>query len=44
VLVRYDLQIQKWQQRGWQFEEVIRDFETSKDLPTAESLGLPPAN
>jgi hypothetical protein len=44
VLVRYDLQIQKWQQRGWQFDETIRAFDNHKDLPTAESLGLPPAN
>jgi hypothetical protein len=44
VLVRYDLQIQKWQQRGWSFEEVIRGFDNQKDLPTAESLGFPPAS
>ena len=44
VLVRYDLQIQKWQQRGWQFEETIRNFDSHKDLPTVESLGLPAAN
>jgi N-acetyl-beta-hexosaminidase len=41
VLVRYDLQIQKWQQRGWRFAEVIGDFDNHKDLPTAESLGMP---
>jgi hexosaminidase len=44
VLVRYDLQIQKWQQRGWHFEEVIRAFDARKDLPPAETLGLPPAS
>ena len=44
VLVRYDLQIQKWQQRGWRFAEVIGDFDNHKDLPTAESLGMPPVN
>jgi hypothetical protein len=44
VLVRYDLQIQKWQQRGWRFEEVVRMFESGKELPTAEALGLPPAS
>ena len=44
VTVRYDLQVQKWQQRGWRFDEVIRAFDNHKDLPTAESLGLPPAN
>jgi len=43
VLVRYDLQIQKWQERGWRFEELSRNFDSSKDLPTAEALGLPPA-
>jgi len=41
--VRYDLQIEKWQQRGWRFREVIGDFDNQKDLPPAESLGLPPA-
>ena len=44
VLVRYDLQIEKWQERGLRFEEVVRLFEDKKELPTAESLGLPPAN
>jgi hexosaminidase len=44
VLVRYDLQIEKWQQRGWRFEEIVRMLENGKELPTAESLGLPPAN
>ncbi len=44
VLVRYDLQIQKWQQRGWRFEEVVRGFDGQKDLPTAESLEIPPAS
>jgi hexosaminidase len=43
VLVRYDLQIQMWQQRGMHFEELTRTFEDKKDLPTAESLGLPAA-
>ena len=41
VLVRYDLQIQRWEQRGWQFDETIRNFDNHKDLPAAESLGLP---
>lgn len=44
VTVRYDLQIQKWQQRGWRFDEVIRGFDGQKDLPTAESLGMPAVN
>ena len=43
VLVRYDLQVQKWQERGWRFAEVIRDFDAGKDLPAAESLGFPAA-
>jgi len=41
VTVRYDLQAQQWQQRGWRFAEVIRDFDAQKDLPTVESLGIP---
>ena len=44
VLVRYDLAAQMWQQRGWRFAEVIRGFDNHKDLPPAESLGIPPAN
>ena len=44
VTVRYDLQIQKWQQRAWRFQEVIRSFDANQDLPTAESLGIPAAN
>jgi hypothetical protein len=44
VTVRYDLQIQKWQQRAWRFQEVIRGFDANQDLPTAESLGIPAAN
>jgi hypothetical protein len=41
VLVRYDLQIQMWQQRGVRFAEVIRGFDSQKELPSAESLGMP---
>ena len=44
VTARYDLQIQKWQQRGWRFDEVIRGFDAQKDLPSAESLGMPAVN
>jgi hexosaminidase len=44
VLVRYDLQVQKWQERGWRFEELVRIFESGKELPTADALGLPPAS
>jgi hypothetical protein len=43
VLVRYDLQIQKWQERGWRFAEANRGFDAQKDLPAAESLGFPAA-
>jgi hexosaminidase len=41
VTVRYDLQIQMWQQRGKKFEEAIHAFDGNKDLPSAESLGVP---
>jgi hypothetical protein len=41
VTVRYDLEIQKWQQRGAMFEEGTRDWGHGKDLPTASALGLP---
>jgi hypothetical protein len=41
VTVRYDLQIQMWQQRGKKFEESIHAFDSNKDLPSAESLGMP---
>jgi hypothetical protein len=41
VTVRYDLQIQKWQQRAWRFQEVIHSFDANQDLPSAESLGIP---
>jgi hexosaminidase len=41
VTVRYDLAIQKWQQRGDRFQEAIRDWDDGKDLPPASALGLP---
>ena len=41
VTVRYDLEIEKWQRRGNQFEEGIRDWQNGKDLPSPASLGLP---
>jgi len=41
VTVRYDLQVQKWQERSWRFLEVVRMFEDGKELPSAEALGLP---
>ena len=44
VNVRYDLEIEKWQQRGDRFQEAIRDWGRGKDLPPAASLGLPAAS
>ena len=44
VMVRYGLAAQMWQQRGWHFAEIIRGFDNHHDLPSAESLGIPPAN
>jgi hypothetical protein len=41
VTVRYDLEIQKWQQRGNLFDQAVRDWQNGKDLPLASSLGLP---
>jgi hypothetical protein len=43
VGVRYDLAIEKWQQRGDMFEDAIRDWSDGKDLPPASALGLPGA-
>jgi hypothetical protein len=40
VTVRYDLQIEKWQQRGEMFEEGTRDWQNGKDLPAPAALGL----
>ena len=41
VTVRYDLEIQKWQQRADQFEEGIRGWQNGHDLPAPAALGLP---
>ncbi len=41
VTVRYDLEIEKWQRRGNQFDQVIRDWWNGKDLPAPAALGLP---
>ena len=41
VTVRYDLEIQKWQQRGNQFDAGIRGWQNGQDLPSPASLGLP---
>jgi hypothetical protein len=43
VTVRYDLEIEKWQRRGDLFETGARDWSDGKDLPTAETIGLPAA-
>jgi hypothetical protein len=42
VLVRYDLQIQKWQQRSDDLNTVINDWQRTKQLPSAEKVGIPP--
>ncbi len=41
VTVRYDLEIQKWQQRANQFEAGTRGWQNGQDLPSPASLGLP---
>jgi hypothetical protein len=41
VTVRYDLEIERWQRRGNQFETAIRAWSNGQDLPAASSLGLP---
>ena len=43
VTVRYDLAIEKWQQRGDLFLEGIRGWDNGRDLPPATALGLPAA-
>ena len=41
VTVRYDLEIERWQQRAEQFGAAIRAWRNGQDLPPAGSLGLP---
>jgi hexosaminidase len=41
VTVRYDLEIQRWQQRANQFDAGIRGWQNGKALPAPASLGLP---
>ena len=41
VMVRYDLQIEKWQQRSMRMAEATRMFEQNKEMPTAADLGMP---
>ena len=43
VTVRYDLAIQKWQQRSDLFLEAIRDWQDGKDLPPIGAFRLPEA-
>jgi hypothetical protein len=41
VTVRYNLAIERWQQRGDLFQAGIRNWDNGNDLPPAEALGLP---
>ena len=41
VTVRYDLEIERWQRRGNQFQTAVRAWHSGQDLPAASSLGLP---
>jgi hypothetical protein len=41
VLVRYDLQMQTWQQRGDKISMVIDDWQAGGTLPDAASVGIP---
>jgi hypothetical protein len=41
VLVRYDLRIQLWQQRGEAIEQLAREWQETKALPTAQDAGIP---
>ncbi len=41
VTVRYDLEIQRWQQRGSQFEAGTRGWQNGQELPAPAALGLP---
>ncbi len=43
VTVRYDLEIERWQHRGNQFQTAVRPWHGGLDLPAAASLGLPAA-
>jgi hypothetical protein len=40
VTVRYDLEIERWQRRGSQFETAVRAWHGGQDLPPASRLGL----
>jgi hypothetical protein len=40
VTVRYDLEIERWQRRGDQFQTAIRGWHGGQDLPAASVLGM----
>ncbi len=42
VLVRYDLRIQLWQQRGEALERISQQWQNDQTLPTAKEAGIPP--
>jgi hexosaminidase len=41
VLVRYDLEIERWQERGAAIQPYIDGFQDNKGLPPAEFFGMP---
>lgn len=41
VTVRYDLQIEHWENRAGQFESAIRTWHNGQELPAATALGMP---
>lgn len=41
VLVRYDLEASRWQQRADLFHDATREWEEGKELPAATALGMP---
>ncbi len=41
VLVRYDLRIQLWQQRGETIDRLITNWQETKVLPTPQEAGIP---
>jgi len=41
VTVRYDVEIERWQQRGEQFSAAIYGWQNGQDLPAATALGMP---
>lgn len=43
VLVRYDLRIQLWQQRGEQMDTLNNEWQKTGTLPNADAIGIPSA-